>query len=542
MIKQDNKKKLAASSSFLSLRVKLLFCLIFATVIGVALYFLVNAAGKNYIDVVYLSQEKISERETAFLEDLQAYVKVNGLTSEDADKFAEWAQENQYLYLVVFKDDKLLFESGSYNENDQEMGENKENVNDNPSNSVEGDDNQTEETDSDITTETDKYPNSGITVKPPTREELITNAISRDQFPIEVEDGIVLASMVDYTEYLCYDILNIVSIAVAFLAFLILMWMFFYGITRRISKLGREVRTVAEGNTDHPIAVGGYDEITGLAMDVEHMRSSMLENVENEKQALEANKELITAMSHDIRTPLTVLLGYIDIMKMTAPEGQLRNYIDATEKTALRLKKMSDDMFGYFLVYGGDTEVNIQECIARTLMEQILSGHIFLLREQGYTIDYNFESEESTFLSDVIVVTDPPQLMRIIENIFSNIVKYADKLQPISIFVDSEVDEMTIKVVNLVDKNANEAQKNGIGMKSCMKLSNAMDIRFSYDECDGFFTTHMYIPIIPQINYDEVEEEKGGFDQWLASTLEKWKSLMRKVFLGTFSGNRREKK
>jgi hypothetical protein len=164
------------------------------------------------------------------------------------------------------------------------------------------------------------------------------------------------------------------------------------------------------------------------------------------------------------------------------------------------------------------------------------------LREQGYTIDYNFEGEDASFLSDVVVVTDPPQLMRIIENIFSNIVKYADKSQLVYIFVDSEVDELTIKVVNSVSKTANEAQRNGIGMKSCMKLSNSMDIRFSYDECDGFFTTHMYIPIIPHINYDEVEEERGGFKQWLASTLEKWKSLTKKVFLGTFSGNRREKK
>ena len=91
----------------------------------------------------------------------------------------------------------------------------------------------------------------------------------------------------------------------------------------------------------------------------------MLENLEKEHAALEANKELITAMSHDIRTPLTVLLGYIDIMKLNAPEGDdMRQYIEASERTALRLKKMSDDMFGYFLVYGGGIEVEVEECDA----------------------------------------------------------------------------------------------------------------------------------------------------------------------------------
>ena len=225
-----------------------------------------------------------------------------------------------------------------------------------------------------------------------------------------------------------------------------------------------------------------------------------------------------------------MLLGYLDIMKLNATDEDMQQYLDVTERTALRLKKMSDDMFGYFLVYGGGIEVEVQECDARTLVDQMLSGHVFLLREQGYEIEFNFEAEENEFLSDVIVVTDPPQLMRIVENIFSNIMKYADKEKPVTVYVGSEIDEMTIKISNSVAKVIDSAQKNGIGLRSCMKLANAMDIRFSSEENEGVFTSLMYIPIIPNIEYTDDVVEEGGFSEWLRSVFEKFKTFSVKTW------------
>ena len=192
---------------------------------------------------------------------------------------------------------------------------------------------------------------------------------------------------------------------------------------------------------------------------------------------------------------------------------------------------MSDDMFGYFLVYGGGIEVEVQECEAKTLIDQMLSGHVFLLREQGYDIDFNFEREENDFLENVTVVTDPPQLMRIVENLFSNVMKYADKKKTVSVIIGVETDEMTIKVSNYVASNPDMAQKNGIGLRSCMKLANAMDIRFSSEEKDGVFTSLMCVPIIPIVEYKDTETEEGkrGFGQWLSSIFEKCKSFFVKI-------------
>ena len=563
MIKERIKhERIQSVKTYTSLRLTMLSMLLFALGVAIALFFATNFITDGYIQKKYLSEEKKSERAETYVKELQKYVTDNGLSCDDTKEISKWAQGYKYLYVLIYKDDKLLFESGRYEEEKApEMGENKENADDaqvNPGeNQAPGADTDTQKPDGedDVSPDMDgasaetegvsgsegvdksetqdsgKYPNSGITVRTPSREELIAEAVAGGSHPIVASDGVLLASMVDYTEYLYYDVFNIVSILLGFLGFWLVMWFYFFELTRRITRLGREVTAVADGDMTRSITAEGEDEITRLCTDVEYMRSSMLENIEKERAALEANRELITAMSHDIRTPLTVLLGYLDIMKLNAPEGDMQQYIEASERTALRLKKMSDDMFGYFLVYGGGIEVSEQECDARTLADQMLTGHVFLLREQGYSIDFNFEGEDNSFLSDTVVVTDPPQLMRIVDNIFSNVMKYADPEKPVTVFVGADVDEMTIKVTNYVRPNPDEAQKNGIGLRSCMKLANAMDVRFSSAEEDGVFKSVMYVPIIPHIEYGmgKDEETRGGIVGWLKSVFEKSKEFLKKL-------------
>ena len=539
----------------------MLAMLILALGVAIILFFAAKFIADKYIELSYLSEEKKEERVSKYKDDLQNFVTEQGIGCNDTQQIGEWAEKNKYLYILIYKDDNLMFESGqggNKENNTPKIGENKENADDVPNNSVENNSNFSSENPSDESlsenfgdgtdsengeindvanaesgntgeySQEDKkqYSNSGITKKTPTREELVAKALAGGYHLITASDGELHLYMVDYTEHLYYDVFNIVSILLAFVGFVLVMWLYFIEITRRITRLGKEVTAIADGEIDRAITADGEDEITRLCNDVEYMRTSMLENIEKERAALDANRELITAMSHDIRTPLTVLLGYLDIMKLNAADEDMQQYIEVSERTALRLKKMSDDMFGYFLVYGGGVEVEVQECDARTLVDQMLSGHVFLLREQGYEIEFNFETEGNDFLSDVVVVTDPPQLMRIVENIFSNIMKYADKEKPVTVFVGSETDEMTIKVYNYVGKNPDMAQKNGIGLRSCMKLANAMDIRFSSEEEDGIFASLMYVPIIPNIDYtDDVgEEERGGFTEWLKSIFEKFKN------------------
>ena len=475
--------------------------LLFALGVAIALFILSNVILDKFVNVRYLAHTRQEARIDAYVKDLQRHAYDNNLTVNDTKGISDWAKENKYFYIIVYNGDELVYETGR----DESNASN---------------------------TEYDGYHSTGITVKTPDKDELVAKAIAGGAHKIKTDDGTLEVFMTDYVEYLYYDIFNILSILLAFGGFVLVMWFYFFDIAKKITRLGREVTAVADGDVNRQITTDGEDEITRLCADVEYMRISMLDNIEKEHAALESNRELITAMSHDIRTPLTVLLGYLDIMKSNAPDPDMQQYIEASERTALRLKKMSDDMFGYFLAYGGGIEVSVEECEARTLIDQMLSGHVFLLREQGYTIDFNFEIEHAQFLDEVIVVTDPPQLMRIVENLLSNVMKYADKEKPVSVTVGLANEGMIIRVSNYIAPNPDLAQKNGVGLRSCNKLANALDIVFTSEEQDGMFVSTLIVPIIPNLEDVELEdhEESEGFTKWLKSVLEKCKSFFAKLW------------
>jgi signal transduction histidine kinase len=225
------------------------------------------------------------------------------------------------------------------------------------------------------------------------------------------------------------------------------------------------------------------------------MRSAMLDNIEKEREALQMNTELITSMSHDIRTPLTVLMGYMDIMKSDLPPEELHEYILASEKTVQRLKQLSDDMFKYFRAFGKGAEgITMEEYNASTLFEQLLAEHVFLLGESGYQVDYNIDE-----LMDgkSIVKTDAPHMMRIMDNIFSNLYKYADIEKEVSVKGWREGDLAVFEFKNYVAENKG-AESSKVGLKTCKRLSTYIMNDFDWGEEDGVFTLTLSLKL-----YDE---------------------------------------
>ena len=432
--------------------------------IAAAGFLAVRVGFDRYIETTYLSEENKEAREISYVMDLQNYILENGIESTDPKLFSEWVKMQKYVYLMIYKDDELFFSSDMELEDKEEPDE--------PTEGDEGDKN------ADTEKEVPNTPGSGITVDMPTYEELKEYAAKNDLHPINVADGVLFASIADFTEYLYYDVSNILSLIAAMVGFAVVFIIFFSRILSRVTRLAADVNRVAEGDMTYSIRTRGDDEISRLSSQVENMRSSILENLEREREIRAANEELITSMSHDIRTPLTVLLGYIDVMKMHPHDETMGDYIKATEATALRLKKLSDDMFGYFLVFGDKAiEANIQDYDGSTLLSQMLDEHVLLLRENGYTVSY----EEGSGLEGVSIMTDAPKAMRLIDNIFSNLHKYSDPERPITVGVSMESERALLTVENGIAKDTRTAESNGIGLKTCVKLAELLDIGFEYE-------------------------------------------------------------
>jgi signal transduction histidine kinase len=243
------------------------------------------------------------------------------------------------------------------------------------------------------------------------------------------------------------------------------------------------------------IVSGGYDEISRLSVNVENMRKSILYNLEKEREARDANTELITAMSHDVRTPLTVLLGYLEMMRAEAEEGGvMQEYIDASERTAMRLKQLSDDMFKNSLAFGNTEEgIDLEEYDAKMLLEQLLSEHILLMRENGYKLTYETVGEE--LCEGDVILTDAPNLMRIIDNVFSNIYKYADLAEEVRMSLETEGDILRFTCSNTPLCDTSKAESNGIGLKTCKRLARFVANDFSYGMVGDKFVTVLSLNI-----------------------------------------------
>ena len=517
-------------NAFSSLRFRFVIVFLFALLLGVSLYFIVTMLADTYISTVYTAPENKKEREEGYLSDLQDYIDSYAISSEQTGKISEWARENPYVYLLIYKDDKIFFTSDDAEkpEKDDTGADDGEDTPPNDGDDTtpepgggkgDGADEEAPGTDDDgplgdgsasdesgkqeengegKKEDTEEEDNPGVTIKYPSREELLEYARKNDMHIIELTDGPLFASFAEFTEYLYYDISNILSIVIAVFAIVLVMLIYIQRVTLRIIRLGEDVNAVAEGETERKIRARGHDEISQLASDVDEMRNSLIETVKSEREAMNSNSALITSMSHDIRTPLTVLLGYMDVMsEHSKDDAEMQGYIKAAETTALRLKKLSDDMFSYFLVFGGkEIAAQLERYDAEALIEQMLSEHFLLMSENGYTIEHvgfdtvNFDGRE--------IYTDAVKLNRIFDNAFSNVYKYADKKKSVKIIISADACEINLTIKNYVRSDTEKVESNGIGLKTCDKLSEIIGAKFSHGFDENEFYVNISLPFVKE--------------------------------------------
>ena len=195
--------------------------------------------------------------------------------------------------------------------------------------------------------------------------------------------------------------------------------------------LENEIKILEGGNLTYQISIKGKDELSSLAQSINEMRKSFIERLDGENIARLANRELVTAMSHDLRTPLTALVGYLDIIeyKKYKTDENLRQYIHNSREKAYQIKHLSDKLFEYFTVFNTDEDdLEMETFDGIQLIEQLIEEQIIILQNNGF--DFEFNSCNTPFYIEVNLFS----IRRVFDNIFSNILKYVDKSKPVKIF------------------------------------------------------------------------------------------------------------
>lgn len=391
----------------------------------------------------YLDEETKQERAENYIEDFQKYVKNKKLSIHDSKKIAAWSGGN-YVDMIVYKDKNLVYAPDWFIDSSS------------PQDYFSGDRNF------------EQYLTEEARTAYLERLEDILDENS-DLSSVYFVDGTLLVRVIDYTEDFVYNLVFAASLLLALIVLAIIMILNFSATASRIKRLARDVRLVEGGNLELPIAIRGHDELSSLAEDVNSMRNSVVDTMTKEQQAWKANAELITAMSHDIRTPLTVMLGYLELMEMQEKSNIDSEYVAACKDNALRLKRLSDDMFSYFLVFGKKDALDGEMIdVGSEVIEHMLAERVILFEESGFELSYSHD------LPSVTISVNLDYLGRVIDNVFANIQKYADLNAPV--YIESEIKDgnLTLAFRNKIDKSSDRAESNGIGLKTCERIMERM--------------------------------------------------------------------
>ena len=214
-----------------------------------------------------------------------------------------------------------------------------------------------------------------------------------------------------------------IMLILVFTAALLLIWIY-TGINVPLNNLRKATKNIAEGNLNFTLDVSGDDEISDLCRDFEEMRKRLLESTEAKMQYDRENKELISNISHDLKTPITAIKGYVEgIMDGVAdtPE-KMDRYIRTIYNKTNDMDRLINELTFYSKI---DTnripytfnKINVNEYFQDCVEEIGLD-----LESKGFEFSYMNGVEDN-----VEVIADAEQIKRVIDNIVGNSVKYMDK-------------------------------------------------------------------------------------------------------------------
>ena len=450
--------ELSGGKRFVSMRVKFVGMLAITGVTVLVAALIAIPLTLQVFRSVYMTPSHADERLDRYMSRFAAYVAEENVCSDDATAVVRWTRLHRSVYLTVFNDDDPNFGAAGGK----------------------------------------LWPDGSTPDMAPFFDPIISSD-SRFNFEagengkvysVLFADGVHPVAVVDYSFSIATDAIIIGGALLAVFSFFIAMMIYYHLQTRAIVTLSREVEAVSGGALEAKIVAERNDEIGRLAEDVDTMRNTILEKMAEKEKAWQANSDLLTSMTHDIRTPLTTLMGYMELL--SGDHGNLteeqREYIRICTQKAEQIKGLSDELFLYFWAYNrAETEPNadLDEYEARLLMEQIIGEYIPSMESEGIHIDMDL----SAVPADQMIYVRLDCLRRITDNLFDNIRKYADRSIAVTITAGYSREEVTVCFANRIGEPNEHTSSTKIGVKTCVNMMEFMRGRFESQVEDGMYTS-----------------------------------------------------
>lgn len=425
-----------------SLNAKMLYVSLLGVLLGVTLYFAVGVLGQALIDDVYMSEENVAQRKAEIHSRLESFVTGNKISGKDAEALAKWTAENDYVTILLYGSGKRYrsFSGGKA-----------------------------------------------------IHADAFDSAKYGRLYPLRFSDGVYLVAIMDNSQVRANLMVKAASVAAAGTGFILLLLLYTNKLTRRIIALSKAATEVGAGKLEKSIGASGQDEISTLARSMDEMRLSLIHQIGSENQAWQANTELLTAISHDIRTPMTSMIGYLGLLCDSdfTDIPRCRQFSRSAYSKAMDLKDLTDELFKYFLVFGSaELTLDMERYDGRLLLEQLVSEAEFSLAEAGFRV----QRMELEFEGECSILTDPLYLKRVVDNLVSNVMKYGDKAKRVVMLSELAQGKLGLCISNSITRSLNRVESTKIGLRTCSRIMEQMGGSFSTETDGEHFAATLRLP------------------------------------------------
>lgn len=311
-------------------------------------------------------------------------------------------------------------------------------------------------------------------------------------FNIKFKDGDAIAIVKERYDEVLFTTLIIISSVVSIITFIVVFIMQLNKKIGYINEIKEYIHVLEGGDLDHLIPIKDNDELSDLAISINNMSSSMKDRIQGELDAQNANKELITNISHDIRTPLTPIIGYLTLIKegKYSDDIQRDKFIDIVLDKATQLKTRANLLFEYSMLYSNQKQLDIENVEVNALIEQFTFENELLLKKHGFDVEVN-NKVDGKFKLDI----DINQLNRVFDNIISNIIKYGDSSFKVKFDFFINKSNFNMYIINNIDENNDHAESTGLGINICKSIMRLHGGDFKDINESDIFKSIVILPI-----------------------------------------------
>lgn len=234
---------------------------------------------------------------------------------------------------------------------------------------------------------------------------------------------------------------------------------YFWLLTRKYMGYLRELSDgicgFAKGKLEDYIEVRGNDELGMIAANLNAMADNLKEMMEHDRSVETRKNELVTNVAHDLRTPLTSILGYLGLAdRPDISELQRRNYVATAYEKAKRLEQLVENLFEYSKMTLGAVRMDCQELDLVRVLQQLLEEFYPTFAKSGLTLDFYY-TEKNAF-----IYADGNLLARAFANLIGNAVKYGSDGKRVELRLQQTTDEATVQIINFGEIIPKEALEN----------------------------------------------------------------------------------